>query len=297
MKTEQKGTMGHDELGTSEINTWCPGCTNHLLLNGVKKAVNDYIKESGKKKEEIAMVTGIGCHAKIFDYLNLGGIYGLHGRVLPTALGIKLGNPNLEVIGFGGDGDTYAEGMEHFVHSCRYNADMTMIVHDNRVFALTTGQTTPTSELGQKGKTTPLGVFEKPLNPLRLALTLGATFVARISAVDVDFTAKIIKEAIKHRGFSFVEVLQPCIKFHNDLAFLTKSTYKIENHNTKDLKAALEKANEWDYEEDGKIALGIFYQEERKTLENEWPQLKALKDKKIGWNELKRKIDVKKLMS
>ena len=308
MKTENKtsSTKVEYNLDTGEINTWCPGCTNHLLLNGVKKAVTEYMKESGKKQEEMAMVVGIGCHAKMFDYLNLGGIYGLHGRVLPTALGIKLGNPNLTVVGFGGDGDTYAEGMEHFVHSCRYNSDMTMIVHDNRVFALTTGQTTPTSILGQKGKTTPLGVFEIPLNPIRLALTLGATFVARTYAVDVEFTSKIIKEAIKHKGFSFVEVLQPCIKFFNDIQFLGKNVYKIENHNTKDLKAALEKANEWDYSENNpssakaennqKVALGIFYQEERKTLEDNWPQLKSLKDKKIGWHEMNRKVDVRKLM-
>ena len=144
------------ELGTKHEITWCPGCTNFMILESVKRAFAKLISE-GTKQEDIAIVTGIGCHAKIFDYLNVSGFYGLHGRVIPIALGIKLGNPNLTVVGFEGDGDAYAEGIEHFIHAGRYNANMTLIVHDNRTFALTTGQATPTSPQGYKSKVSPFG--------------------------------------------------------------------------------------------------------------------------------------------
>lgn len=276
------------ELGTKEVNTWCPGCPNFFLLEAVKKALTRVI-QSGVKQEDIVMATGIGCHAKIFDYLKIGGIYSLHGRVLPTCLGMKLGNPNLTVLGFGGDGDTYAEGISHFVHACRYNADTTMIVHDNRTFALTTGQATPTSEQGFKAKSEPLGVFNLPLNPIKLALISGASFVARVYAKDMEHTAEIIEKAIKHKGFSFVEVLQPCIPFHEDIEFLEKHTCKMGDYDKTDMKKAMEKADEWDYNtKQEKVPIGIFYQNRRKTLSEEWPQLKSLKDKKLGWWQVKR---------
>lgn len=280
--------MKEMEIGTKHENTWCPGCPNFFILEAVKRALKKIIS-AGIRQEEIVMATGIGCHAKIFDYLNIGGIYSLHGRVLPTCLGMKIGNPNLTVLGFGGDGDTYAEGIAHFVHACRYNADMTMIVHDNQTFALTTGQATPTSEQGFKAKSGPLGVFDMPLNPIKLALSAGASFVARVYAKDIEHTVGIIEKAINHKGFSFVEVLQPCLTFHYDADYLEKRTYKMEDYDKEDMRKAMEKADEWDYDlKNEKIPLGIFYQKERKTLETEWPQLKSLKEKKIGWWQVKR---------
>src|SRR3989344_6617795 len=140
--------MEPKDLNTKEENTWCPGCPNFVILETVKKALAELTNEGKIQIKDTAVVTGIGCHAKIFDYLNINSFYGLHGRVLPLALGIKLGNPNLTVLGFGGDGDTYAEGLEHFIHNCRYNADLTMLAHNNQVFSLTTGQFTPTTEKG-----------------------------------------------------------------------------------------------------------------------------------------------------
>src|SRR3989338_9906922 len=140
-----------EKLQTTMPVTWCPGCTNVAVLTALKKAIAKFIDE-GARQEDFAMVTGIGCHGKIFDYMNISGIYGLHGRVIPTAFGIKLGNPKLKVLGFSGDGDAYAEGIEHFIHAFRYNADMTYIVHDNQTFSLTTGQSTPTSAQGFKSK-------------------------------------------------------------------------------------------------------------------------------------------------
>ncbi len=165
---------------TSPIKpTWCPACLNFHVLASVKKVIQAEI-DRGKKEEDFAIVAGIGCHAKIFDYINLNGINTLHGRVLPTCLGMKLGNPNLNVIGFSGDGDAYAEGMEHLIHAARYNANFKYFVHNNQVFALTVGQPTPTTEVGFIDKTNPLGVKTSPINPIALMLASGCGFVARV---------------------------------------------------------------------------------------------------------------------
>jgi len=204
-------------INTPTTPTWCPGCFNHQVLAGVKNV----LAKSKKKKEDFAIVSGIGCHAKIFDYLNLNGLNTLHGRVLPTCLGIKIGNPNLTVIGFSGDGDAYAEGMEHTIHAARYNSNINYIVHNNQVFALTVGQPTPTTELGFKDKTTPLGVKLQPLNPIKLMLASGASFVARIFA-DSKQVEYVLKEALKHKGFSFIEILQPCLVFHQSARYKEK---------------------------------------------------------------------------
>src|SRR3989344_9641020 len=141
--------MTPPNLSTNARNTWCPGCFNFSILAGVKNVLQERIKTE-KDREKFAIVSGIGCHAKIFDYLNLNGLNALHGRVIPICLGMKIGNPNLNVIGFSGDGDAYAEGMEHLIHAARYNSDFKYIVHNNQVFALTVGQPTPVTERGFK---------------------------------------------------------------------------------------------------------------------------------------------------
>ena len=259
--------------------TWCPGCPNFSILNTVRKVVEEL-----KLKDKTAIATGIGCHGKIFDYLDLSGVYCLHGRALPVMLGMRLGNPNLKVIGFGGDGDTYAEGMDHFVHNCRYNADMTMIVHNNQTFSLTAGQPTPVSEKVFKDKTMLIGSFGETINPIKLALSLGCSFVARVYALDLEHMKEVIKEAINHKGFSFVEVMQPCTVFHDTREFIGKNVYKM-NHDRKDIKKAMEKADEYKYDLNGKIPVGVFYQEKKKTLEEQWPQLVDLMKKGKGWYE------------
>ena len=272
-------------LGTKEVNTWCPGCPNHFILESAKRAIANLISQ-GYKHENFSMTTGIGCHAKIFDYLNISGIYGLHGRVLPTCLGMTLGNPNLTVLGFAGDGDTYAEGIAHFVHACRYNSNMTLIVNDNQSFSLTTGQATPTSQQGFKTKSEPLGEFNKPLNPVKLALASGATFIARADAKDIAGTASILEKAIKHKGFSFVEVIQDCLIFNLEANKSDDKMYKISDN--KDKKKAEQLAEEWDYNlKDGKIPIGIIYYKEGVSLQEEWPQLRELVKKKAGWKDLR----------
>jgi len=291
MPEQKNKAVSIDELkkkvGTNFEITWCPGCPNFLTLEAVKRTLAKLISE-GYKQENFSMATGIGCHPKIFDYLNISGVYGLHGRVLPVCLGMKLGNPNLTVLGFAGDGDMYAEGMEHFIHIARFNPNITMIVSNNQNFALTTGQPTPTSQLGYKSKAEPLGEFNFPLNPIKLALAAGASFVARVNAKDIDHTAEILEKAIKHKGYSFVEIIQDCISFNLEMNGRDKLTYKIPDNS--DMKKALEIADEWNYNspKEGKIAIGVIYQIDKPILEEEWPQLKTLIDKKISWKQLKK---------
>jgi 2-oxoglutarate ferredoxin oxidoreductase subunit beta len=275
------------KLSTLTTPTWCPGCFNFKILSGVKKTIEEEIKK-GKKKDDFAIVSGIGCHAKIFDYLNLNGLNSLHGRVLPTCLGLKIGNPNLNVIGFAGDGDAYAEGMEHLIHAARYNSDIKYIVHNNQVFALTVGQPTPTTEKGFKDKTTPDGVKIMPLNPIKLMLSSGATFVARIFA-DSEQTKWVLKQALEHRGFAFIEIIQPCIIFHPDIGYQDK-TYFLEktNHDKSNYEKAWKKAGEFDYNVVKKIPLGIFYQKERKCFEEQFTQLRNLKKTKKSWKDINR---------
>ena len=274
-------------LNTPTKPTWCPGCWNFQILAGVKK----FLEKSKIQHKDLAMVTGIGCHAKIFDYINLNGINTLHGRVLPTCLGLKIGNPNLNVIGFSGDGDAYAEGMEHLIHAARYNSNYKYLVHNNQVFALTVGQPTPVTERGYKDKTTPLGVKTIPLNPIKLMLASGATFVARVYA-DINQIEYVLKEAFNHKGFAFIEVIQPCIIFHNDKGYMEK-TYSLDKvkHDRTSFEQAWKRAQEFNYDViDAKtsIPLGIFYQTEKPVFEEQYPQLVELMKKKKSWKDIRR---------
>ncbi|MDP1695672.1 MAG: thiamine pyrophosphate-dependent enzyme [archaeon] len=273
------------ELNTGVKSTWCPGCNNFMVLAGLKNAIAKELEKSDK--DDIAIVTGIGCHAKLFDYINMNGINTLHGRVLPMCLGIKTGNPNLKVIGFSGDGDAYAEGIEHLIHAARYNADVKYVVMNNQVFALTVGQPTPTTKLGFKGKTNPEGVKLSPLNPIRIMLASGASFVARVSS-DVKQIEWILEEAFKHKGFAFIEILQSCLIFNN--INLKEKMYLLEKegHNKGDMGSAMKKAEEFNYDSTDKIPIGIFYQKEREIFEDKFKQLKDLKNKGISWKDIQR---------
>lgn len=283
--------MRIEDLGTKIENTWCPGCLNHGILLAAKKAIVELVNEKKIERKNIVTVTGIGCHAKIYDYLNTNGFYALHGRVLPAAFGMKIGNPDLTVIGFAGDGDTYAEGVSHFVHACRYNADLTMIVHNNQVFALTTGQATPTTEEGFISKSTPLGTQEPPLNPIALALLNRASFVARGLVLEMEHLKELIKKAVAHRGFAFINVLQPCLAYHDTTQFFKEHCYKLKK-DSYSFKEALSKALEWNYglDEKAKIPIGIFYQEKRPIFETQRPI------KQPFW-QIKRKPDWSKIIA
>lgn len=279
-----------NNLQTKTTPTWCPGCYNFQILAGVKKSIAKEISK-GKKKQDFAIVSGIGCHAKIFDYLNLNGINSIHGRVPPTCLGLKIGNPNLNVIGFSGDGDSYAEGISHLIHSARYNSNFKLLVHNNQVFALTVGQPTPTSEKGFTDKTNPCGQKIQPLNPIKLMLASGCGFVARVFA-DIKQVEKVLNKAMKHKGFAFIEVIQPCIIFHPDQNYKDK-TYFLEdkNHNKSDINQAMKRAEEFDYNKitkNTRIPLGIFYEKELPVFEDQFPQLKILMKKNKSWKNISR---------
>ncbi len=258
------------DLQTPKANTWCPGCGNFGILMAFKRA----IVELGLERNQVLLVSGIGCHGKMVDYVNINGFHGIHGRVLPIATGIKLVNPDLKVVGFSGDADCYDEGFEHFTHAMRRNVNITLIVHDNMVLGLTTGQATATSMKGFKTKSTPFGSTTTPLNPIAQALVSNCTFVARGFAGDMVHLQKLMIEAMKHRGFAFIDVFQPCVTFNylNTYDWFKQRVYKLEEagHDPTDRGKALEKAFEWG----DKIPIGIFYKEDRPTFLDEMPQVK-----------------------
>lgn len=257
-KIQKKGC----EFQTNSPITWCPGCPNHMILESTRRSLIELTKKKINKKN-LVMITGIGCHGKIFDYLNISGFYGLHGRAIPVAIGIKLQNKNLKPIVFSGDGDSYTEGMEHFIQACRTNPDITLIVNNNQAFSLTTGQATATSQKGFKTKAEP-GGSTGPLNPILLALSAGATFVARCNARDIEGTKLIMEKAIIHKGFSYVEILQDCLVYNKEANNRDQIMHKIQ---PQPLAQALELAREFDYNLNAhKIPLGIFYQVNRPTL-------------------------------
>jgi len=251
-----------DDLTTYAENTWCPGCGNFGIFNAFKKAVRK-LEERGIIRERIIISAGIGCHAKIFDYLNLSGFYSIHGRSMATVQGIKIANPELKVVAFTGDGDAFGEGIAHLIFAAKRNADITVIVHDNGVYGLTTGQYTPTSEKGFRGRSTPRGSIEEPLNPLTLMLEAGATFVARGYSGKIDNMANVIVEAVEHEGFSFVNILQPCVTFNN-----TYKRYNVLVEELEDLPKshgdAIAIAKRTD-----KLPVGIIYKVEKPAFHKE----------------------------
>ena len=259
--------MSERNLITQAQNTWCPGCGNFALQFTLKALLEGLVQE-GRSLDDVVLVTGIGCHAKMADYLNINSLYSLHGRTIPAATGIKLANPDLEVVCCAGDGDCYAEGLDHLIFAAKRNVGITVLVHNNRVYGLTTGQYTPTSPLGFKGRSTPGGTTELPFNPLELMLASGATYIARGYTRRPDQLKMLVSEAVRHRGFSFVDVLQICATYKNMTDYYNSRVYELENHDTGNFTEACEKAREWDYNTDAKIGLGIFFQTSAPSLED-----------------------------
>ena len=258
-----------DLASTAKI-TWCPGCGNFGIVSAFKSA----LVEVGADRERVVIVSGIGCHGKIADYVDVNSFHGIHGRVLPLATGIKLANPNLTVVGFSGDADCYDEGWDHFCHAVRRNMDLTLIVHNNMILGLTTGQTTATSQIGFKTKSTPFGSTVAPLNPIAHALISNGTFVARGFAGDPKHLTGLMVEALKHKGFNYIDVFQPCVTFNylNTYEWFRQRIYRLEEagHDYTDRQKALEKSFEWG----DRIPIGIFYKEERSTYRDNLEHLK-----------------------
>jgi 2-oxoglutarate ferredoxin oxidoreductase subunit beta len=248
---------------------WCPGCGNFGILTAVKRA----LVELDIEPYRVLMVSGIGQAGKLPHYLNCNVLNVLHGRALPAAAGAKMANPELTVVAVGGDGDGYGEGGNHFLNSLRRNHDLTYLVHNNQVYALTKGQASPTSDQGFVTKTTPHGAW-MPLSSLAVAIAAGGSFVARGFAGDIDHLVGLIKEGIQHRGLSLIDILQPCVSFNhrNTQAWYKERVYRLDaaDHDPGDKAAAFERSQEWGE----RIPIGVIYREEKPAFEEQLPALR-----------------------
>jgi len=250
--------MKSEDLNTPNQPTWCPGCGNF----GTWAAFKNAAAQENWNNDNTALVADIGCHGHIINYVHISSVEGLHGRAVPVATGIKLANSRLNVFTFIGDGGCFGEGGNHFIHACRRNHDLTIILHDNAIYGLTAGQTSPLSPLNFKSKSTPQGNLDEPFNPLALAIASGATFVARAFSSDVNQLTDLIIKANKHAGLAFIDILQPCLTFHKEytLQYLRENVYYLEESDDKTNKQiAFNKSLEWGLKQ---IPLGVFYQVE-----------------------------------
>lgn len=256
---------------------WCPGCGDHGILAGVQMA----LAELGLEPHDVVLVSGVGNAPKLPHFVKANGVHTLHGRLLPFAMGIKMANPDLQVIGVGGDGDGLGIGAGHFVNAGRRNIDMAYLLHNNGVYGLTKGQASPTLKLGMKTKSLPKPNINEGIVAVALAITVGFTFVARSYAFDLSHLKEMIKQAITHKGLALVEILQPCPPY-NDIN--TKDwyagvdrpdangkpqprLYKLQDtgfdpvvHEESEIfkkkVAGMEKAQEWG----DRIPIGVFFQ-------------------------------------
>jgi 2-oxoglutarate/2-oxoacid ferredoxin oxidoreductase subunit beta len=267
--------MNLGRLKTEVRPEWCPGCGNYGILSNFINVLEDLLTE-GLEKEKIVLVSGIGNHGKIVDYVNANSFYSLHGRAVPVAQAIKLANPDLKVICFVGDGDSYAEGLDHLIFAAKRNSDITVLVHDNRTYGLATGQFTPTSPVNYKGPTVPYGVKEIPFNPLELMLASGATFIGRAYPPHQQHFQTMLKAAIMHRGFALLDILQVCVFYNNLYEFYNQHVYETKSVDPSSFAEAWQLIRDWDYNSEAPIAVGTFYQAEKTTFEEYYPRLTPL---------------------
>ncbi len=236
---------------------WCPGCGDYGVLAAVQKA----LVELQIPQHEVATISGIGCSSNFPGFIETYGMHTLHGRSLPVATGVKMANHALTVLVTGGDGDGFGIGCGHFVHAMRRNVDLTYMVMDNQIYGLTTGQTSPTSRLAMKTKTTPFGNVERPVNPIALALAAGATYVARGFSAEQKHLTELIKNAIQHKGFSFLDIFSPCVTYNHDntVQWFKPRVKKLEDlpdYDPTNFDAAMDKSQLWGDE----IPIGKFYE-------------------------------------
>ncbi len=275
--------MNGNELISTAKNTWCPGCGNFVIQHALKDVLTDMAAE-GFPLEHVVLVAGIGQHGKMFDFLNLNGFYSLHGRTIPVATGIRLANPSLKVICITGDGDSYAEGLDHLIFAAKRNLDVTVLVHDNRVYGLTTGQFTPTSPHGFRGHSTPAGTTGYPFNPLELMLGSGAGFIARGYTHKREQLKRIIRAALEHKGFSFIDILQICATYNDMTAYYDARIFDWDESDAESYDAAYRKAREWNYNTDARIGLGIMYRHTAPIFEENYPVPEPLPpEKRMDW--------------
>ena len=257
---------------TGYTPTWCAGCGNW----GIGRSVMTALTESGYSPDGACIMFDIDCSGNSNDFINAYAMHTLHGRSVPTAIGAKLANHDLPVIVMGGDGSLYGEGGNHFLHACRANHDITVIVHDNSVYGLTKGQASPMADQGYKTKTSPPdGTIETPINPLVLAITQGASFVAQTFAGNVPHLVQTIKNGLAHKGFSLINVLQPCVTFNkvNTYGYYFQKSYQLKEHDPTNLSAAITLAMQPELEE--KFPLGTLFEIDKPAFHAQLPQLSA----------------------
>lgn len=255
-----------DSTTYGEFTTaWCPGCGNHDVLLALK----DALARQGLEPHQFALVSGIGQAAKVVHYLRCNGFNGLHGRALPPAQALKLVNPELPVVVESGDGCTYGEGGNHFLAAIRRNLDITLIVHDNQIYGLTKGQSSPTTMTGHVTKNNPLGVLDQPFNPVAVAVAMRASFVARTFSGLREHAASTIEAGMRHKGFALVDMHSPCISFNKVNTFgWYKARCKEVSHDPADWGQAMQVAGVFGEE----IPIGVIYREERPGKETLLPQ-------------------------
>ncbi len=240
---------------------WCPGCGNFNILECLKTALDDL----GKQPHEVLIVAGIGQAAKTPQYISANAFCGLHGRALPAAIAAKIANEKLTVIVDTGDGDSYGEGGNHFIHNIRRNVDITHFVHDNQIYGLTKGQASPTTDEGHVTDVQTTGNINTPFNPILLAIAAGAGFVARAFSGDKPQLVSIMKQAILYKGYALVDILQPCVSFNkvNTFSYYSQRVYALDDsYDSSDKLAALQKA----MESGDRIPTGVIYQTQHETF-------------------------------
>lgn len=270
-----------------QTTAWCPGCGNFPIL----KTFKETMAEMNIEPHQYTMVSGIGQAAKLPHYTRGNTFNGLHGRTLPVATGIRLANHEMLVIVFTGDGDCYGEGGNHLLHAMRRNINVKLFVHDNQVYGLTKGQASPTTGEGTVTKNQPFGVFSEQFNPMALAVAMDCSFAARGFAGDAENLKMLMKEAINHRGFCLVDILQPCVTFNkvNTYDWYRKRVYRLgPDYRPEEREAAFRTALEWGE----RIPIGVIYRNDRPTFEERMP---VIRERPLVHQEALRG-DVKKML-
>jgi len=260
------------ELYEGLETAWCPGCGNFALLKAFKQA----LAELDIRPQDLLVVSGIGQSGKFPHYLSCHTFNGIHGRTLPVGTGARLANPDLKVVCVAGDGDCYGEGGNHLLAALRRNVDLTLVVHNNQVYALTKGQASPTTDQGLKTTLQPQGVPYLPLAALALAVSQSCSWVGRGSATDPVHLQELYQQAISHRGFALLEVLQPCVTFNrvNTYQWYRERVYRVEetpDYDPENELWAYQKAKEFG----DRIPTGVIYRHPRPLLEESHPALAA----------------------
>lgn len=247
--------------------TWCPGCGDF----GIWGAIKNSLVNQKLNSDQVLFVYDVGCSSNMADFLKTYGMHALHGRTIPVAIGAHLAHHQFPIVAIGGDGGIYGEGVEHFIEACRGNFNITALVHNNRLYSLTTGQRSPTAQKGKKTKSTPFGVIEIPFEPLKTAILHDAGFVGRGFAADIPHLTNLITQAMQHPGFSVIDILQPCPTFNKDMPYswYQERVYKLDSDKGLPKDQAFKVLDQ----DPDKLAIGVLYRSQRAPYHTQLPQL------------------------